>query len=247
LYHALESFLEIGRENQLQEVLSLVSRMKQEPESYQQVFMEVKKLLRERLEEYESEGRVLELLVPTLRLDYVNWWTVWSELVLEFTWQRQVKAGKQIWQMWMAEALQGLDSEVKGLVRKLSKQVQQTVREHLRADFAENPEVWLEWAITTQDWEFFEENLEVLDPQTLLRYAAANPDRREELETLIKEQIKVWVDFLPTGEYQELVDTVQQWRRILGQGEALEDVLDYIKSLHGKKTKLMQKLGIRKK
>jgi hypothetical protein len=65
------------------------------------------------------------------------------------------------------------------------------------------------------------------------------PDRREEIERRLSQQIRIWSDFLQPGEYDELVGLLKQWRQDLGRSDYLEETLQYIRQNHPKKTKLI--------
>jgi hypothetical protein len=79
-----------------------------------------------------------------------------------------------------------------------------------------------------------------LDVINLLRLLPKFPD--EELEIYLLRQIKLWSDYLETGNYKEISEAMRTWHNISGRSHIWEQAFEYIKKSHPKKKALIAQM-----
>lgn len=236
---ALEDFLEVGYSN-LSFLQDFILEVKTDPK-YQTTLKQVQALLLEKIENYEYERKILKLVQPSLILDAENWWSVWHKIQAKLTAKNRLKFFSQVWKSYLAGNLESIQAEFKTALQNLAELDKLEIFEFLQKEYEAEAENWLEFAILAQMQSWIVKNLNLLDPLFLLKVIQAFPDIRETAEIHLLEQLKLWSDFLETGQnYDEIIQVFDIWQKELGGSIYCEEALDYFKQNHPKKKKLFK-------
>lgn len=238
---SLEDFLELGYNN-TKFLKSFILDFKNNPK-YKQTLDKIQAFILEKMEYYEYEKKVLKLVQPSLILDAKNWWKIWHKTMLKFSKQNQLVFFSQVWNSYLAGNLQDVKDQFKISLKSLKEEDKQDVFEFLKQQYEEEPSNWLDFVLMAEMQTWLEDNLNLLDPLFLLKAIEFFPDIREKAETHLLEQVKIWSDFLETGQnYQELAEVFKIWQNKLGGSTYCQEALEYIKQNHPKKKKLFREI-----
>ena len=86
------------------------------------------------------------------------------------------------------------------------------------------------------------EHQDTMDIKTLIKSAKYTPDNVDAIEQRLLNELRSWSDFLTSDGYDALVDVVTLWRSDIGETSVLSELVEYIKSNHARKKKLIKAL-----
>ncbi len=239
----LEEYLQTSNRNNLDWLERFASQTKEENQENQKYLKSLEKFFSQKLEIYENEKKILNLIWPSLRVGKKIWWDLWAKLFKKFTQDKQIQIWAKIWLMRVAGNLEDIQKDLQLKIRSLDLQKKQTIFFNLQKEYPEQTTIWLEFGLTAELWDWFLENIENLDPQTLIKLGTLIPDYREDIDREISIKIKIWSDFLETGQnYEEIIETFRSWRKSLGENEFMDFAWEYIKDSHAKKKKLLKEI-----
>jgi len=125
------------------------------------------------------------------------------------------------------------------LPNKLKKEILQK----LRANFPETKKNWIDFIFIAQYKDWLDNNYRELESEYLIQACNLLPDRRDEFENILLENLRVWSDFLPVGEYKEVFELFNFWQDQIGRSEQFEEGLKYFKEHHKRRPKLLDMLS----
>lgn len=192
--------------------------------------------------EYSKERRLVRIMTETLLLGKETWWNIWENYYNRLDEQNQVRLWVVLWKYMSQRIAVGWYDDALGMVVLFDNSLKQKITNELAIQFAKTPEIWLNFVFQSRNIEWLEEHFNALDPLNLIRAAQMMPEKREEIEDQIVEQVRVWSDFLRSGNYDEVISFFEQWRHVLGTSQAYEEAVDYFARNHGKKKKLINAL-----
>jgi hypothetical protein len=216
-----------------------------EPTEFESFRVYLEKFLANKLRDYDNEKKVLHLISISLQLDGVNWFGFWVELLPNFSQKNQLTFWSELWKLRKRALTQAFDELIDNCVSSLEESQKLEIFERLKADYETNFNLWLDFVLSAKLTIFLENNLDNFDPELLLQIIEILPEQREQIEIKIMNKTKVWSDFLPAGDYEELMKLLENWA-IVGRSDFFDETVKYIKVQHKKKPKLMaflRKLG----
>ena len=101
---------------------------------------------------------------------------------------------------------------------------------------------WIDFCKITLFLDPLINSLDKLDPLTLLSIAGQLPEQQDLIDIKISNQVRIWSDFMPVGEYSELLEVLDKWQTILGRTDNFTDTVKYIIDFHRKKSSLVKEL-----
>jgi len=123
----------------------------------------------------------------------------------------------------------------------LSQELIQAVIDSLEQDFGGDAPITAAFAIQTRFTAFLDKNLETLQNPVLLNIIDILPDSHEQIDQILRDRARAWVDYLPTNtqSYTELSTFLHTWATNLGSSEYLQEVLSHVQQIHHKKKALL--------
>ncbi len=117
----------------------------------------------------------------------------------------------------------------------------EAVIEDLEQDFGGDAPITASFAIQTRFASFLDKNLETLQNSVLLQVIDILPDNHEQIDQILRDRARAWVDYLPTNtqSYTELSVFLHSWATSLGSSEYLQEILNHIRQIHHKKKALL--------
>jgi len=171
------------------------------------------------------------------------WWQLFAPYLEQLDPKNRLLVYLDLWQNRLAGNTTEFESELQNYFINLSSQQKEQILQELQTQFgSKQPQVWLEFAFWCQHTSWLWQQVDNLDSRYLIRLAQLLPDHRELIEQKMVKQLKIWSDFLPAGDYQELVSVLSEWKAQLGRSDYLEEVIGYIQANHPKKTKLIREV-----
>lgn len=190
------------------------------------------------LRQYENEKKALYLILTALKLDGTRWWQFCLDLLPNFIDRQRLSFWSEVWKLRFAVLTKPFDHLINSTVKSLEDSDKGEILARLKEDFEGQSEIWLDFVLSSVYTSFLEGNLQYFDCELLLDICHLIPEQRESIEIRILNQVKMWSDFLPVGDYSELEKTMTKWR-ILGYSDYFDEAMKYITIQHKKKPKLM--------
>lgn len=194
------------------------------------------------LKKYELEAKIIKVLTKSLIFGNRIWWDFWKVHLVEVHPKNLVKVWAEIWEMRVLNLISSFTGEVDQGLINLDDDFKAELLELLQKNFKHNPGYWLDFIFVAKYYSWIENNILNLDPKTLIRACVIWPDKIEDLEPHILEKVKVWLDFLQLGDYDELEEIFHLWVKILGGGEYYQQAILYLKEVHSKKRALISRI-----
>jgi hypothetical protein len=116
------------------------------------------------------------------------------------------------------------------------------ISKSLQANYIKQPHVWMDYAVKSQDKTTLLKNLESFDPLSLVTIASLYPYEHDLIENKLYNQVKVWVDFLVSTDYTELLTVIEKWYLVIGKTEKFIELTEYIIAAHPKKKNLLKEI-----
>ena len=216
----------------------IIFEFHREKELAKTIMSELKVDFEKRLRIFEYEKKIFLLVNPSIRLGSSVWWNFWQELLPNFSESTQLKFWSELWGLRKARLTTDYNESINNFVSTLTEETKEKILERLKRDYENNTKLWLDFVMSSQYVAFLVENLDKFDAGMLIDICPLMPEKRDEIDVKIYSQVRVWSDFLTTGDYGEIVDTLSKWSK-LGKSETFMEAIKYIKETHKKKKKLM--------
>jgi len=209
------------------------------------LFKEVQDLIKTVVGDYSKEKNLRQIFTDPyfLATGGLVWWQLFAPYLSQLDPHNQLLIYLDLWQNRLAGNTTEFESELQNYFINLSSQQKEQILQELQTQFgSKQPQVWLEFAFWCQHTSWLWQQVDSLDSRYLIRLAQLLPDHRELIEQKMVKQLKIWSDFLPVGDYQELVSVLSEWKAQLGRSDYLQEVIGYIQANHPKKTKLIREV-----
>jgi hypothetical protein len=238
----LDFYLQSSRATDYRWFEEFVVAVNENPKDYEPFLVNLHSIISRNLADYDQEKKVIPLIQKSLLFGNILWWNFWQKHFLEIHQSRQVEIWVEIWEMRFVGLLKDFQSTVDDFMKNLSTKEKQEALAILQKNFEHKKEVWLEFAFASKFWNWFEQNLLNLDPEILILVAQNWPEKQEEIENLIAQKMRVWIDFLQPQNNDELAEVFKKWLEKLGGGEEYQLTVGYLKQVHKKKFGLIKKI-----
>ncbi len=200
------------------------------------------KILESKLKIYENEKKVIPLLNQSLILDFDSWFENTQSISDKLTERNYYQFWSQTWRV-----LNGISSnkDLKNnsvlniYLSQKDDQFKSNILELLKENYQESPQLWLQFVMDSRYEDFIIKNIDSYDPELLLKIIEILPENREKIEQKLAYKVRIWIDFLMSGDYGELQTFLNNWK-ILGKSYYFEKTLEYIKANHSKKRSLIK-------
>jgi hypothetical protein len=193
---------------------------------------------------FEHEKKIVELIKHSIYFGEKYWWDFWYPIVPKLSKEAQVKVWVAIWKLYLAGVLSLWKDEFLYQLRDCNSDLKQSILSTLQKDFVTKAEFWTQFVIEAQISTWLEENFDKLDPVNLLKIVSYLPDKQEVIEEAVFNHVKIWADFITTGNYDQIIDVFHQWKKMLGTTDMYMTAQEYIKTHHPKKKSLLKKIGL---
>lgn len=240
---SLEIYLSSSKPTDFKWLTNFVNVINNDATEYKDILASCHKIVTSSLKKFDLEAKITRILTKTLIFGNKTWWDFWKVHLAEIHPKNMLKLWAEIWEMRVLGLLSSFSKEVDGYLVQLSAKDKDSILILLQSNFKHNPDYWLDFIFVSQHYSWVESNLLSLDPKTLLRAATTWPDMVDEIEPHILEKVKVWLDFLQIGDYDELVAFFKLWLKTLGGGEYYQQAVLYLKEVHGKKRSLINRVS----
>ena len=189
--------------------------------------------------DYSKEKLLLKIILETVLVGKKAWWDIWFPFLLKFDERNQTRLFVGLWKIRWLGGGKDYQDEFDRLLVSLKGKEKAAIFSQLQIEFENQREIWLEFCFVSQYFDWFEENIDLLDPYFLARLCTCLPEKREDYEYKILNQVKLWADFLQAGNYTEVIEFFEYWQQTLGRSEVYEDAVKYFRTAHPKKKKLL--------
>ena len=210
--------------------------------NYVQFLKEFAKQIEKLLGKWENELKIFNLIPKSLIYGNKVWWDFWKPTFQALEQSNRLNLYLEIWELRSLNLTSDFTPEIDDLFRNLKDTEKKFILVKLQEKFQNSKEIWLDFAFAARFWPWFEENLPDLDPLILIKIAQIWPEKNEDIELQILNQVKIWADFLQVGEYEDIVKTFSTWQRQLGRSDYFEQAILYFKETHPKKRKFLKNL-----
>lgn len=201
-------------------------------------------VIKDNLKQYEAEKRVVRIITNyyLFSIGGLPWWCFWKEYLSYLSLKSQENLWLKLWKLLDLGLNSEIGEELRKEIKKLDTSNKRNILEELQIELPENKETWVEFCFQAEYPDWIAENLDELDPFYLLQAATLLPEKSEVIEIRLRNQVKIGIDFLRTGDYKELLDILKTWKENLGRSSYFEEVIQYIKTSHPKKKKLLKEI-----
>ena len=206
---------------------------------------QISEMIQSVIGDYAKEKSLREIFVDPyfLATGGLVWWRLFCPYLDKLDPDNRLQLHLDLWQNQLAGNTSSFELELQTYFVQLPEPQKDLVLQQLQVQFGDQqPQVWLEFAFWCQHTSWLWQQVDNLDSRYLIRLAQLVPDHRELIEQKMVKQLKVWSDFLPTGDYQELVSVLVDWKAKLGYSDYLAEVIKYIQENHPKKAKLIREI-----
>lgn len=194
------------------------------------------------ISKYESEGYICNLILKSLLFDSRPWWKFWQKFFNRLTLDNYIKINVKLWEMQSVRIFRNLKDDVTVHLKNLSVDEKKQILKQLQKNFSGNQEIWINFVIQSHLYQWLEENVLNLDPETLIKFAKEWPFWQEQIEPILFEKIKLWIEFLPKDDYDKIAQAFNDWLKYFGAGENYLQAYTYLKQIHKKKKSLLSKI-----
>lgn len=238
----LEDYLNSSGRSSFQWVQDFAQTFNQQPEEYLEFFENITDYLKENIKTYEKEKRILKLLEYVAVYNSIPWWNLIAELIVEMHPKSRLELTLNLWPIYSSGVMSNYQKEFEHYLNSLSQEEKDHILEGLIKSRQTDQEYWLKFIFVSQNILWIQENYEYLDPENLIKAATFIPDQQEELTIILAKKMRIWSEFLPVGEYEEIISIIDSWQKNLGRGDIFEDTIKYIIEVNKKRRGLVKKI-----
>jgi hypothetical protein len=134
------------------------------------------------------------------------------------------------------------EKEIINFIRAFDSDIKTNVSEKLKIIYAKQPIIWSEFAFISQDKKTLMSSLDIFESKMLLEIGNLYPYEHDIIEIKLYNQVKVWIDFLYSTDYTDLLKIIEKWYLVFGKTEKFIEIIDYIESTHPKKKNLIKEI-----
>ena len=207
----------------------MTTQIRTSPENYLEFWILLKKTAEDYSKVFEKERSCLNLAVETLIFDGEMWWKFWQDLIADSDFQNAKYFWLRIIQ-WQSDInINRIFKELMTFARQKYSDAQKLqILELTTTQNKLSPKSQLKIAMDFQILSWLKDNLDKIDPSNLLDIVELFPDEAEKIELNIYNQLLEWIDLLPSGEGEEVLEVMLKWKKVLGNSDLLQDLGKYI-------------------
>jgi hypothetical protein len=197
------------------------------------------------LRKYEHEESLIPLIVQQIATQGKFWFEFWQKLWPEISRERQNQIWFDLYMVYSYGVFNDLTEEIIANFKSLDLDTKKFLFNQIQDQYPDLPEQWIDLCMVIEYWPGLQTYLAQIDPLTLIQIAVIWPDKQEDVEELLLSRVRPYLEFLPAGEYTEVVEVFKKWQTVLGRSVYFEEALKLAKELHPKKRGLLKKLEMK--
>jgi SWIM zinc finger len=214
-----------------------------EPLDHDDFLLGLYKIVESVVGEYSKEKLLIKIILETILVGKKVWWDFWLPFLLRLDERNQTRLFVGLWKIRWLSGSKTYRDELDRLMIAMKNKEKAMIFEQLKIEFENQREIWLEYCFVSKYFSWLEENIDALDPNYIVKMCLNLPEKREEYEYKILNQVKVWSDFLQVGKYDEIKEFFHLWQHTLGRSEVYEEAVKYFQTNHPKKKKLLSSIS----
>ncbi len=210
-------------------------------------------IIQRHLKIYESEKKVIKIILDTIKIDPSFWWALWKAkigLISEYNWLYLVK---EIFEVRVDSGYSQFKKINEDILNQITSNSDQLTKDKILNEYqilksrtstrAEIFQKLYQFSVTISNYSWLLSNLESIDPEKLINLIKILPSQhRDQIDKNIKNQLLQWVAFIPNNQKEEVLKLLILWRDSGEISEYWYETIDYIKSTINPKTKLFKEL-----
>jgi hypothetical protein len=221
---------------------AMTHSISQNEEAYTTLWPELRAKLENQLKDFDKEKALCKILPKVLLYDGHLWWKQLEPIIWQISWHNQ----KQLWItlfLWREEVQ--INRIYKIVFGKLAVKLTPLKKLELLELLTEKGntfETLIRFGIDVEYIQWLHNNLNRFDPQTLFEVFELIPDEIEKIDKLLLEQVKTWSLMAGNEGKEEVINIMQEWKRLLGWTDCLWLAVQYLRENHPKSRKLQKAL-----
>jgi hypothetical protein len=233
----IQKYLESPNKIGLDWVFEFCNLTSREPQKYQKYLNQLENQLIKICHNYDNEILVAKLLPRLFFCGGKVWWEISQDLIAQMMPKTRLDIYFETYKFYTSGAFKNFGLEE--IYSKLELLEKLELVEKIKL-WNKNSQIWIDFAILSSCDDILLHIVDQLDVINLLRLLPKFPD--EELEIYLLRQIKLWSDYLETGNYKEISEAMRAWHNISGRSHIWEQAFEYIKKSHPKKKALIAQM-----
>jgi hypothetical protein len=234
----IENYFE-GSTNLTTFAATMVTSVNSDPNSYSLLLEFLKIQSNNALLDYQKEKRLIKLMIFVLGYGYKFWWDFFEDYFLKIEDKYLADLILDLWEFKIAGVSKNFDNELKEFFINLDESKKEEVINLIKTRYPNTSKMWIEFVFFAKAERYLSKNLDKLDPKTLLRAVEIIPEDAENIEIRIFNQLKSWIDFLVAGQYDELIEVFEMWKKTFGYSNDYQNAVKYLINSHPKKRNLI--------
>jgi hypothetical protein len=213
------------------------------PKEHGDFLNHVRQLRDKNIGDYLKEKNLVRVILETILVGKEFWWDFWSESFFAVDERNLELLLLGFWKIHLVGSDSGYLGKSIGFFKHLSDKHKTLLIELLEKEFKANSGLLvIDFCFQIGYEKWLEDHVSLLSPQDIIRLCLLAPEHREEYEFLMLNQLKVWIDFLQSGKYEEIRQVFEDWRTKLGTSQQYDEAIGYLKTTHPKKKSLWKGL-----
>jgi hypothetical protein len=193
--------------------------------------------------DYLKEKKLIRIILETILVGKEFWWDFWNECFFAFDERNIELLLIGLWKIHLVGSDSGFLGKSIGFFKGLPETNKDMLICILEKEFRANSgPLVIDFCFQIGYEKWLSNNVSLLSPQDIIRLCLLAPENREDYEFLLLNQLKVWVDFLQSGNYKEIRQVFEDWRTKLGTSQQYDEAIQYLKTTHPKKKTLWKGL-----
>ena len=203
---------------------------------YSEFWFGLKDLCVKATQDFDQEKKLIQLIADSLITGSYTWWSFWLDIFPVLHPTNQVKILTEIW--FQSYTLQHkFQTELNDYIQNNNSGLNNKVMQKLE-EYPNPSKLKVDLALQTKNKDWLEENIQILDPNSLINMAVNFPDLLEIIEINLSNILRVWTDFLTPQGTIEIQNIMQTWRNKLGDTMEYQNMKSYLKQSFPKRKKL---------
>jgi hypothetical protein len=167
----LELYLESNRTPSFEWLERFTYSVNSDPQAYKTFLGGLHRLVEKCIRDYDKEKKIAIMIPRTLLFGHKIWWDFWQKHIQQVSFERKVDIWAEIWEQRSLDLSNQFGKDIDLAVSEFDHELKQKILFKLQNKFQYNKKIWLNFALKSAYWNWFEENLLNLDPQTLIQVA----------------------------------------------------------------------------
>ena len=238
--------------------LSLLSRIttslrELDHENKAKFFDDLGVIIQRYLNVYESEKKVIKIILDTIKIDPSFWWGLWKDkisFISEYNWLHLLK---KLFEVSVDPGYSQFKKINEDILNQITLTSDQLTKDKILNEYqtlqnrtntkAEIFQKLYQFSVAISNYSWLLGNLEFIDPEKLIKLIKILPvEHRDQIDKNIKNQLIQWVAFIPNNQKEEVLKLLILWGDSGEVSEHWYETIDYIKSTINPKTKLFKEL-----